>query len=68
MNLDIAIIDLLKKHRGRVSRDKMWQDLDNYSKGYLYERILALKRSGLIREEGGWYILTKRGEEVKTNK
>jgi len=66
MNLDIAIITLLKKHDGRVSRGKMWQDFDNYSKGYLYERILALKRSGWIIEEGGWYILTKKGWEVKT--
>ena len=64
MNLDIAIIALLKKHEGRVSRGKMWQDFDNYSKGYLYERLLALKRSKLIEEVGGWYVLTKRGWKI----
>jgi len=66
MNLDIAIIALLKKYTGRVSRDKMWQDFDNYSKGYLSERLFALKRSGWIKETGGWYILTEKGWKVET--
>ncbi|MBA7545245.1 hypothetical protein ES705_37611 [subsurface metagenome] len=46
MNLDVTIIALLKEYTGRVSRDKMWERFNNYSKGYLYERLLALKRSG----------------------
>ena len=66
MNLDIAIIALLKKYTGRVSRGKMWQDFDNYSKGYLYERLLALKRSGWIKEEGEGYVLTEKGWSVET--
>ena len=35
MNLDEAIIALLKKYKGRVSRGKVWENFDNYSKGYL---------------------------------
>ena len=66
MNLDIAIIALLKKYTGRVSRGKMWQDFDNYSKGYLYERLLALKRSGWIREDGRGYVLTEKGWRIET--
>lgn len=64
MNLDNAIIALLKKHKGRVSRNKMWEDFDNYSKGYLHGRLQALKNSELIEEVWGWYMLTKKGWSV----
>ncbi len=64
MNLDESIIDLLKKHKGRVSRGKMWEHFDNYSRGYLYDRLQALKNSGLMEEVGGWFILTTKGKRV----
>lgn len=64
MNLDEAIIILLKQHRGRVSRGKMWEHFDNYSKAYLYERLRALRLSGYTEEVGGWYFLTKKGKRI----
>jgi len=65
MNLDIAIIALLKEYTGKVSRSKMWEHFDNYSKGYLSERLYALKRSGWMIESEGIYILTEKGWAVK---
>lgn len=64
MNLDESIIALLKKHNGRVSRSKVWEDFDNYSSYYLTQRIGALKYSGLVEEVEGWYILTEKGWTV----
>lgn len=64
MNLDNAVIELLRKHKGRVSRGKMWEHFDNYSRGYLDNRLYALKYSKLIEEVGEWYILTKKGWSV----
>lgn len=61
MNLDEAIITLLKKYRGRVNRGKMWEHFDNYSRGYLDQRLRALKLNGYTKEVGGWYLLTKKG-------
>ncbi len=64
MNLDESIIELLRKHKGRVSRGKIWEHFDNYSKGYLHGRLQALKSSGLMEEVWGWYILTEKGKKV----
>ena len=64
MNLDNAIIELLRRHKGRVSRSLMWEIFDNYSRGYLHGRLQALKSSGLIEEVWGWYILTTKGKRV----
>ena len=66
MNLDEAIIELLKRHKGRVSRGKIWEHFDNYSRGYLNQRLYALRASWLIEEVGGWYILTEKGKRVVT--
>ena len=65
LNLDESIIALLRKHKGRVSRTKMWDHFDNYSKGYLHGRLQALKYSGLIEEVWGWYMLTDKGRSAR---
>lgn len=67
MNLDESIIAFLKRRGGEVSRSKVWKHFNNYSKGYLYKRLRALKRSGLIVELGdrrGLFVLTERGWNV----
>lgn len=67
MNLDDLILILLKDNKGRVSKGKMWERFSNYSRGYLHERLQALRYSGYIKEDGGWYILTKKGEKIRVD-
>ena len=66
MNLDITILKALKECGGEVSKNFIWRHLNNYSRGYLYERFYALKRSGWIIESKGRYILTVKRRKVKT--
>lgn len=65
VNLDELIILELKGYGGRVRKDWLWNYFKNYSKGYLSERIHALKHSSLIVERFSYYELTKAGWSVK---
>jgi len=64
MNLCERIVKVLKGYGGSVCKDFIWECFSNYSKGYLYERLAALKYSGWMIEYKGMYILTKRGWDV----
>lgn len=61
MHLDEAIILLLRKNRGRATKGRVREHFNNYSRGYVYDRLQALKNSNLIEETGEWYILTNEG-------
>jgi len=64
MNLCERIVKVLKEHGGRVSKDFIWTYFSNYSKGYLYERLEALKYSEWMIEYKGVYTLTEKGWSV----
>lgn len=57
------IILEFKNHKGIIEKDHLWSIFKNYSKGYIYERIKALKYSGLIIERTETYQLTNKGWE-----
>lgn len=63
MNLDEMIVKVLGEHGGKASKDFIWKHFNNYSKGYLYERLEALRYSRWMIEYKGMYILTEKGVE-----
>lgn len=65
LNLDEAILSLLKRYRGDAGRILIVEHFDNYSRGYIGDRLYALRASGLITEKRGRVLLTRRGWDAE---